>query len=426
MNVPPAGAGHSDSSETVSRTYRYTVLVMLLLVYIISYVDRQIVGILAIPIKAELQLTDSQLGLMGGFAFAIFYTGLGIPIARLADRFNRAWIIGTSLAIWSIFTALCGMANQFVTLFMARIGVGVGEAGGVAPSYALLSDYFPPHQRGRILGIYSLGVPLGSAAGLVVGGYIGQYYGWRAAFLFLGALGLLLVPVFLFVVREAPRGRFDGSSSTAEQPSLGDTLSHLRRQPVFWLASIATGFGAMMSYGLTFWLPAYLQRSLHLDLTETAQLLGLTTLIGGSISMVGSGWLADRMSVRNRRSYALIPFWTTIASLLCLLAALSMNSIPIVMGLLLATQIFSQAYAPPSIALVQSLSPAAMRATTSAIFLLILNLMGVGLGPFLFGAVSDYFIASYGAEALRFAIISCATVCYSLAALLFLLEARRL
>lgn len=406
--------------------YRFLVLGMLLFVYTMSYIDRQIIGILSIPIKAELKLSDSQLGLMGGFAFAIFYTGLGIPIARLADRASRTYIIGAALALWSIFTGLCGLAGNFTTLFLARVGVGVGEAGGVAPSYSLIADYFPPRERGRVLGVFSLGVPFGSAAGLLLGGYIGAQYGWRFTFLLLGGIGLLLAPLFLFLVREPPRGALDVPHEGINTASFFEVLAHLRKLPTFWLASVGTGFASMMTYGLAFWLPSYIQRSLHLDLTETSQILGVTAFFGGSASMLGSGWLADRLAARSIRSYALIPCCGCLLTLLFLFIALNVTNIVAVVLVLFALQVVAQAYAPPSIALIQTLTPAHMRATTSAIFLLILNIMGVGLGPLLFGAVSDLLTASYGEGALRYAIVLCGSVLYLCAALMFLIESRLL
>lgn len=405
--------------EGTRSRYRYVILGMLLLVYTISYIDRQIIGILSMQIKADLHLSDGQLGLMGGFAFAIFYTGLGIPIARLADRANRVHIMGGALALWSLFTALCGMAGSFTTLLLARVGVGVGEAGGVAPAYSLLADYFPPRERGRVLGFYSLGVPLGSAAGLLIGGYVGAYLGWRQTFYILGLIGIVLAPVFLLVVRETQRGALDPKRESEGATSFGDVLAHLRHQPVFWIVSVGTGFGAMMSYGLAFWLPSFVQRSLHLDLTQTAQLLGIVTLIGGPISMVGSGWLADKFGTRNLPHYALIPCYGCLATLALLFIALNVASLALVIVVLFAVQIFSQAYAPPSIALIQSLAPAHMRATTSAIFLLILNAMGLGLGPVAFGFVSDGLTQSFGQEALRYAIVLCAVLFYLAAAVLF-------
>lgn len=413
-----------DATSEVRSRYRFVVLGMLMLVYTISYIDRQIIGILSMPIKAELNLSDSQLGLMGGFAFAIFYTGLGIPIARLADRANRTYIIAASLALWSAFTGLCGLAGSFATLFLARVGVGVGEAGGVAPAYSIIADYFPPRERGRVLGFYSLGVPFGSAAGLIIGGYVGAIFGWRYTFLLLGGVGLLLTPVLLMMVREPKRGGLDVAHVGTDKASFSEVLAHLWKQPAFWLASLGTGFASMMTYGLAFWLPSYIQRSLHLDLTETSQLLGVVTFFGGSASMLGAGWLADRLGARSIKSYALIPAFGCLLTLFFLFIALNVSSMFAVIPVLLAVQIVAQAYAPPSIALVQTLTPAHMRATTSAIFLLILNLMGVGLGPYLFGVVSDYLTASYGQEALRYAIVLCGSVLYLAAALMFFVESR--
>ena len=179
---------------TESPRYRLVVLAMLVLVYTFNFIDRQIVGILAVPIKADLGLTDTQLGLMGGLAFALFYTALGIPIAMLADRRNRTTIMTVALLLWSAMTAACGFAQNFWQLFLARLGVGVGEAGGVAPAYSLVADYFPPHQRARALGAYSFGVPIGSALGIVFGGFIAHWVDWRTAFLVVGAAGILIAP----------------------------------------------------------------------------------------------------------------------------------------------------------------------------------------------------------------------------------------
>ena len=184
-------------------------LFMLVLVYTFNFIDRQIVGILAVPIKADLGLSDSQLGLMGGLAFALFYRGLGIPIAMLADRTSRTWIITIALALWSAMTAACGLAQNFWHLFLARLGVGVGEAGGVTPAYSLLMDYFPPGQRARAMSLYSFGIPIGSALGIVFGGVIASLIDWRYAFFIVGIAGVVLAPVFRLLVKEPERGRYD-------------------------------------------------------------------------------------------------------------------------------------------------------------------------------------------------------------------------
>src|SRR5580693_7263911 len=192
-----------------SLAYRSYVLVVLVIVYTFNFIDRQIVGILAIPIKTELHLSDSQLGLMGGLAFALFYTFLGIPIARLADRVSRTGIMTAALALWSLMTAVCGLTHSFAQLFLARLGVGVGEAGGVAPAYSLICDYFPSRQRARALSVYSFGIPIGAALGIVLGGFITSLVSWRVAFFIVGVAGLLITPLLKYTVREPKRAGLD-------------------------------------------------------------------------------------------------------------------------------------------------------------------------------------------------------------------------
>lgn len=425
-------------TETTPRSnsrYRYLVLFMLMLVYCMSYIDRQIIGILALPIKQDLKLSDTQLGLMGGFAFAIFYTAMGIPIARLADRFNRVWIITAALTIWSGFTALCGMANSFTHLFLARLGVGVGEAGGVAPSFSIVSDYFPPRQRGRALSILTLALPIGSAAGLLIGGVLAVQYGWRSAFLVMGVLGLLLAPIFVLVTREPKRGALDeplvsaspsATSDVIRQPSFGEVLRLLSRKPSFWWLSFASAAASMLSYGLAFWLPAYLHRSLGLDVLTTSQVLGAATLIGGIAGILAGGWIGDLLAGRNRAAYALVPAVTFLIGLPPLLGAVWVTSVPLVFVLLLPPLAMNMLWTSPSVAAVQHLAPASMRATASSVYLFILNLIGLGAGTVVFGAVSDAFTARFGDDALRLSIISVAVVLCPLASGLYWLASRTL
>src|ERR1700730_15385954 len=205
------------AARAVSLGYRSYVLVVLVLVYTFNFIDRQIVGILAVPIKAELHLSDSQLGLMGGLAFALFYTLLGIPIARLADRVSRTGIMTAALALWSLTTAMCGVTHTFAQLFMARVGVGVGEAGGVAPAYSLICDYFPTKERARALSVYSFGIPIGAALGIVLGGYITSLVNWRMAFFIVGLAGLVLTPLLKLTVREPERGALDPPRMDADR-----------------------------------------------------------------------------------------------------------------------------------------------------------------------------------------------------------------
>jgi MFS family permease len=286
--VSSSGPGVSSTAdEAASLAYRSYVLVVLVIVYTFNFIDRQIVGILAVPIKAELGLSDSQLGLMGGLAFALFYTFLGIPIARLADKVNRIGIMTAALALWSVMTAVCGLTHSFAQLFMARMGVGVGEAGGVAPAYSLICDYFPPKERARALSVYSFGIPIGAALGIVLGGFITSLMSWRMAFFIVGLAGLLLTPLLKVTVREPRRGALDlvhadhdhdhGDghhhdlvATAAATPSLLEVIALLARRPSFWGLSLGAACASMMGYGLFFWAPSFLVRSFHLTLLHAS------------------------------------------------------------------------------------------------------------------------------------------------------------
>ena len=275
------GDAGSGASQRLTTGARARALILLVIVYTFNFIDRQIVGILAVPIKADLGLTDTQLGLMGGLAFALFYTGLGIPVAMLADGFSRTWIITGALVIWSGMTAVCGLAQNFAQLFLARLGVGVGEAGGVAPAYSLISDYFPPRQRARALSIYSFGVPIGSALGIIFGGLIASHIDWRWAFFAVGLAGIAIAPVFRLGVREPPRGGFDTGAADHAPPRLGFLMRTLASKPSFWLISLGASCSSMMGYGLFFWLPSFFVRSYGLALLDASLYFGAIVLLGG-------------------------------------------------------------------------------------------------------------------------------------------------
>lgn len=405
--------------------YPQYVLALLVLVYTVNFVDRIMLGVLVPPIKVELGLSDTQLGLLGGTAFALFYTALGIPIGWLADRAHRVWIMTTALAVWSAFTAVCGLAQNFLQLFLARIGVGVGEAGGVAPAYSLISDYFPPAQRARALAIYSFGIPIGSALGLVIGGTIASAIDWRAAFLIVGAAGLALAPLVKLTVREAPRGSLDAAGTAQGAAPLGVVLRLLLRKPSFWGLALAGGSSAMMGYGLLFWLPSFFMRGYGLTMMQTSLYFGGMTLVGGITGMWLGGWLADRHGTRRRSAYTLVPAITLLLSApFHALGALSpahswwflVFVIPAALG---------SAWVGPTICAVQHLVPPNMRALASALFLFVNNLIGLGLGALVIGAMSDAFAARYGVDSLRQAIFA-GTVFYLLGATLFALTSRRL
>jgi predicted MFS family arabinose efflux permease len=415
----------SATPPAESPRYRGLVLAMLLAVYTLNYVDRQIVGILALPIKRELQLSDSQLGLMSGLAFAIFYSTLGVPIARLADRFNRVRIVAGALVIWSGFTAMCGLAGGFASLFLARIGVGIGEAGGIAPSFSLVADYFPPDRRARALAILTLGLPLGTAIGLFVGGFLAVHYGWRSAFLAMGVVGLVVAPVLLLVVREPRRGRLDaGPAAAGPVPSLAAVFRTMRGKPTFWLVALGSATASMLTYGLGFWLPSFMQRSHGLDVGETSRFLAAIALTGGVAGTLLGGFLSDHLGQRDRRAYCYVPAIAFVVALPALLGAITVGSLPLVFALLLVPQALNYVWTGPSVAVIQNLAPPTMRTTASALYLLIVNFIGLGLGTLAFGALSDLLTETYGNAALRYAILICGVVLYPITAGLYALGAR--
>jgi len=415
----------SDQAATTGSRYRYWVLGILLFVYTLNFVDRVVLGALVPPIKAQLQLTDTQLGLLGGTAFALFYTALGIPIGWLADRVNRVWIVTLALGLWSGFTAMCGLAQNFAQLFLARLGVGVGEAGGVAPSYSLVADYFPPAQRARALGVYAFGIPIGSALGLLFGGVIAAWIDWRMAFFIVGGVGLLAAPLLKLVVREPQRGALDGQRPADAPPGFGSVLRLLLRKPSFWGLSLGGASSSIMAYGALFWLPSFFVRSYGMTLVQMSVFYSALTLVGGVLGIWLGGALADRYGAARRSAYALVPagaFVLTVPGYVIgvLSPSLSWASVifivPIALGLV---------WLGPTTAAIQHLVPPGMRALASAIFLFINNLIGLGCGSLMIGALSDAMRTRYGVDALRYAILA-GTGFYLLAALCFYLASRRL
>jgi MFS family permease len=395
------------------------VLLLLLVAYIFNYLDRQILGILAGPIIAELHLNDRQFGLLSGPPFAILYSVLGIPFALLADRTSRSRVIAAAVAFWSAFTGLCGTATSFWQFFAFRMGVGIGEAGGVAPSYALIADYFEPRRRARALAIFSLGVPIGLSLGTLLGAYIAHAISWRAAFFTMGVAGVLLAPVMLIVVRDVPRPH------APDAAPIGQVFPMLARKPVFWLMAFAASSSSLCGYGLATWTPSVLERSFHLGLIERGQFTASVVLIGGCTGVFAGGWLADRLGHLDRGWYAKLPAIAWVITAPTFAAGLMAPSLWLAWPLLLIPNALNILWLGPVITAVQHLVPQRMRSTASASFLLINNLIGLGVGPYLIGAISEALKRSYGTEALRYAAVAC-TAFYLLAALLMLLCVRKL
>jgi predicted MFS family arabinose efflux permease len=396
------------------------ILALLLFAYIFNFLDRQILGILLEPIKADLKFTDSELGILTGPAFALVYSLFGIPLALLADRTSRSGVITAALAAWSAFTALCGTATGFWQLFLFRLGVGLGEAGGVAPSYALIADTFPAAKRGRALGIFSLGVPIGLGLGAILGSWIAQNFNWRTAFLVMGIAGLVLAPIFKFVVRDPPRA--PGTSA----PSLGSlaaTFPLVARKRSFWLMAFGASLSSLCGYGLATWVASILIRSYDMSLMGAGQFLGSLLLIGGTAGVFMGGWLADRLGGHDRRWYAWLPAiaWLITAPLYA--AGLMVENLTLVWALLLIPNALNILWLGPITTAVQHLVEPSKRATASGAFLLINNLIGLGVGPLLIGTISDQLKATYGPDSLRMAALAVLGF-YLVAALLLFLAAR--
>lgn len=409
-----------QDSSTGKRASPNLVLGMLLAVYSFNFLDRQILSILAQPVKKDLGLSDAQLGALGGLAFALLYSTMAIPLGLLADRKGRAKVIVVSLTIWSAFTALCGLAGSFAQLFLCRLGVGIGEAGGVAPSYALITERFPPHQRARAIAVYSLGIPLGSAAGALFGSAIAAAVDWRAAFVVLGLAGLAVALPFRLIVRDRPAALTDAAAVPAME-----VFRNLAAQPVFWLLSFGAAAGSVCGYGLAFWLPALLQRSFGLTLVGAGQFIGAQLLLTGVAGVLAGGIMADRLGKGDRAGYARVPAWAYILTGPLFAAAFLVHDTTLAFVILLAPSGLAYVWLGPVITAVQHLVAPRERATASACFLLINNGIGLGLGSLIIGKLSDVLAPTQGEGALRLAMAGTASS-YLIAAALMLLAAPRL
>lgn len=398
MSVP-------DRDAQVSARY---VLGLLLLVYILNFVDRSILSILVPAIQRELHFSDSQLGLLGGPAFALFYTALGIPIGVLADRTHRVRIIAIAIALWSLFSALTGVAQSLLQLFLARLGVGIGEAGGVAPAYALISDYFPVERRARALAIFAFGSPIGTAAGILFGGLLASHTGWRTPLVSIGIAGLLYAPWFLHAVPEPRRGSLDapGTGTQGAAPTGGSARAALLATESFWGLACGGALCSIPGYGLLFWLPSLFVRSYHLSLPRTACYFAALTLIGGVAGLWSGGWVTDRLGRTARGAYAAVPAVASLLCIPCYVLGVVGEAAAWRLGILIVPTALALVWLGPTICAVQHLVRADQRAYASAALLFVVNLIGIGVGAALIGWLSDDFARRFGADSLRYAILA--------------------
>jgi len=329
------------------------------------------------------------------------------------------------LTVWSAMTVVSGLATNFWQLFAARLGVGVGEAGGVAPAYSLIADYFPAGQRARAIGIYSFGIPIGSAIGIVFGGIVASLIDWRYAFFIVGLAGLLLAPIFRMTIREPVRGQFDRPHIDSQAPGLKLILQTLAGKPSFWLLSLGASFSSMIGYGIFFWFPSFFVRSYGLSLLDASLFYGAILLLGGVAGIWAGGWFGDYFGHRRHSLYAVIPAIAFVASVPFYVLAILSPSLPLSFLVLLVPTALGLAWLGPVMSALQHLVRPDMRATTSAVFLFIINLIGIGLGTYAIGALSDTLVAQYGDDSLRYSILA-GTGFYIVAATLFFLASRHL
>jgi predicted MFS family arabinose efflux permease len=398
---------------------------MLTVVYAFNFVDRQILVILQEPIKREMNLSDAQLGLLSGFSFAVVYITAGIPIAYWADRTNRRNIIAAALAVWSGMTALSGLAQNYTQLLLARIGVGIGEAGGSPPAHSMISDYYPPERRGTALAIYSTGVHAGVLLGFVVGGVISQLYGWRLAFMAVGIPGVVFAGLFLLTVREPARGRWESGAVAAYRPTLAQTLSELSSYRSFWYLAVGCGLAAFVGYGNGNFAPSYLIRNHGLSVGEVGLVLALCGGVAGMIGTFLGGFLADRLGTADPRWYLWVPMLAGLAGVPLGFPYLLLDNTLAVLVFSFLVSVAINTYLGPCLAISHTLVPPGMRAFTSAILFFILNMIGLGLGPLATGLLSDLYGPHFGIDGLRYAMLTVSLLAAP-SVLLFWLAARQL
>ncbi len=413
-----------NESERPSPAYSNYVLAVLFVVYVFNFVDRQLLSILVKPIREELGVSDTVMGILLGPAFAFFYTLAGIPIARFADRASRRTVIAIGLTLWSAMTAASGLARSALQLALARMFVGVGEAAGSPPSHALISDYFPPERRATALSIYATGIYLGAMGAYLGGAYIVTHFDWRTAFIAVGLAGLPLALLVRFTVRELPRGYSENAVAEDVIP-LREALRYLVSLRSFLWLVVAASCQSLQGYAFLAWGPAFLGRVHGMASMEIGSQLGVIIGVFGSVGALSGGWLGDRLGVRDARWYV----WLS--------ALVSLVGLPFAVGFLLLPNpgtalasfaiyyVLGAMYVGPLWSMTQGLVKLRMRATASAILLFILNIVGLGLGPFVVGVLNDRLATSYGDEAIRYSLL-CVTLIGGLSAIFFYLSGQTL
>lgn len=421
-----SAATATDTASRSSASARIT-LGMLAFVYVLNFLDRQLISILAKPIQDGLGITDGQLGLLTGFYFALFYCFIAIPIGWLADRTSRVKVLSAACAIWSAATAACGMAGTYGQLVVARMMVGVGEAGGVPPSYAIISDTFPRERRTTAMAIFNLGPPIGSALGVAFGASLAAAFDWRMPFYVIGGIGVVTAVVVYWVVREPKRGETDGLPVTTA-PEVGPegfvaTILRFFRNPLLLMASLASGAGNFITYGLLNFTVLFLMREKGMTLEDVAVWYALVVGIGMSAGIYASGRIVDRFARRSKAAYATVPAASLVLALPFFIGFVWAPSWKIALAFLLVPMFLNSFFLSATVTFVQNEVAPERRVISGALLLLVMNFIGLGLGPTYVGMMSDFFRPAYGEHALQTAYYALAPM-YLIGALLFLWLAR--
>ncbi len=386
----------------------------------VNIMDRLILSILLEDIKAEFTFTDTQLGVLAGLAFALFYALMSIPIARWADISNRKNILAAALIIWSGMTALCGAATGFVSLFLARLGVGIGEAGGSPPSYSIIADYFKPSERARAMGVYVTGSVLGTGGGLIVGGLLGEWLGWRMTFLVLGIPGILLGIILYFTVKEPPRGRYDsGSDDSKKATDIKRTLKSLASNKVYVRVGLSYAMLTIVGYAMALWLAPIMLRNFEVSLGMVGLYLGVTYILGGIPGPLIGGYLTDYMVKRDARWCAWIPAIFILGSVGTFWFSLSADTLWEFLGFFALTYALFMIPQGASLSMLQSSVGSGERALGMSFALLVTTTVGLAIGPLLVGLVSDILTPTYGAKALNYALMTICGTAALIAALFY-------
>ena len=376
-------------------------LALLFCAYVVNYVDRQVITVLQEPIKRDLHLTDTQLGLMTGLSFALFYAVLGLPIARIADTRSRKAIITISMTLWSMMTALCATASSFAMLLLFRVGVGVGEAGLTPPAHSLISDYYEPHKRASALSVYQASGTVGLMIGFLAGGWINQYFGWRTALLVVGGPGLLLALLIWLTLKEPRRGQFDAPSESAVTAG----FRALGGNAAFWFIALACGAHGFVNYGQGNWTAPFFGRVHHMSTGEIGTWMAILSVGPSLFGMISVGYFADWLAKRRANARLEVAIVSVVLEIPFELGGLLAHDGHVAIAFFAGSFFLGGAYLGPSLAAAHALVPSRLRASASAMIMLSINLLGLGMGPFVSGMLSDHW-AAWGPDGLRYAMLA--------------------